>query len=74
MHWQTLIDSVFHILNISNEPLNHHMEKECKATLSAFFNKIGIYECNLLDSIDDAEKEFNSKLLDKVLVNLYQAK
>eukprot|EP00347_Sterkiella_histriomuscorum_P010775 403374964 len=73
-HWQTLVDSVFHVLVTNNDSLVYQVEKECRSTLDLFIGKIGLYTKNILDTIDDSEKDFYSAVLDRVLVNIVQSR
>ncbi len=54
-HWQSFMDSLFHILNTNNESLVYQVEKECKNTLDKFFEKVGLYSNNILDTIDEKD-------------------
>lgn len=55
MNYVSFMDSLFHILNSSHETLIYQVEKECRATLDKFFDKIGIYTKTLAESIDEKD-------------------
>lgn len=47
-NFNSFIDALFHILNISNEQLIHQVEQESRKTLDILFEKVGIYSKELL--------------------------
>lgn len=54
-NFNSFIDALFHILNISNEQLIHQVEQESRNTLDILFDKVGIYSKDLLT---DADRDF----------------
>jgi transcriptional regulator of NAD metabolism len=63
-NYATFLDALFHILNVSHDHIVYQLETETKKTLDNFFEKVGVYQPDLLET---ADKDIHNSVLDKVI-------